>query len=63
MESCEVRLRGGHGVRVESSTDLLESWVLCQIGVVVESSRSHDVVVSRRIAGERDGLLSKDKDC
>ena len=37
--------------------------VLCQRGVVVESSRSHDVVVNRSIAGERDGLLSRNKDC
>jgi len=36
---------------------------LCQIGVVVESSRSNDVEVNRRIAGERDGLFSRDKDC
>ena len=29
----------------------------------MESSRSHGVEVNRRIAGERDGLLSRDKDC
>ena len=40
-----------------------KDWVFCQIGVVVESTRSHDVEVNRRIAGEQDGLLSRDKDC
>ena len=56
MESCEVRQRSWRKGRAVQTC--WKSWVLCQIGVVVKSSRSHDdEVVNRRIAGERDGLL------